>query len=346
MTTPPVRNSRDVDARFSRRSWLAGAGAVLAAVTGAGWLHRWAQTRASVFVARGQRYDGSLVGTIVAGLLATGLDPTRLRGQSVLLKPNMVEPLRTSPHMTTHPTVVLAVSEVFRRWGAVVTVGEAPGHIRDTESALYESRLGDALQSERIAFADLNYESSRWQPNRGRRTRLPGFWFPESVLTADLIVSLPKLKTHHWVGMTAALKNMYGTLPGLRYGWPKNVLHHAGIPESVVDINASLPRTITVVDAIDCMEGDGPILGSPKPLGALVMGCNLMAVDATCARMIGLNPERITYLASGEGRLGTVAESRIEQRGERWQDLATSFEILDYPHLTRLRDHSAAVRSS
>ena len=57
------------------------------------------------------------------------------------------------------------------------------------------------------------------------------------MVQADFVVSMPKLKTHHWVGMTASMKNFYGVLPGIKYGWPKNVLHHNGIPETVADIN-------------------------------------------------------------------------------------------------------------
>ena len=67
------------------------------------------------------------------------------RGKRVLLKPNMVEPSRKIPHMTTHPAVVVAAAEVFRGWGAQVTVGEAPGHVRDTEMALVESGIADAV---------------------------------------------------------------------------------------------------------------------------------------------------------------------------------------------------------
>lgn len=344
--TRPDRCPGEEAAGFDRRRWLAGAGATAAALAGAGLLRVWNGKRAAVFVARQPRYDASLTSTIVEGLLAVGIDPQGCRLKRVLLKPNLVEPIRTAPHMTTHPAVVVAVAEVFRRWGAHVVVGEAPGHMRDTQWALEESSLGPALRGERLDFADLNYEPSQWRRNRGHRTRLGGFWLPESVLAADLIVSLPKLKTHHWVGMTAAMKNMYGTLPGLRYGWPKNVLHHAGIPESVVDINATLPRTIAVVDAVECMEGDGPILGTPRRLGALVIGADPMAVDATCARLIGLQPARIPYLAAAEGRLGSTRETRIEQRGEPWQDLAAPFAILDEPHLRRLRSDPPAVRSS
>lgn len=133
------------------------------------------------------------------------------------------------------------------------------------------------------------------------------------------------------------MKNFYGVLPGIKYGWPKNVLHHNGIPQTVVDINASLPNTLAIVDGIDCMEGDGPILGSRKHMGLVVVGNNLPAVDATVARIMGLVPERIEYLNMAEGRLGPLANSLIDQRGEAWESVASPFEVLDEPHLQKLR---------
>ncbi len=217
---------------------------------------------------------------------------------------------------------MLAAAEVFRDWGAQVAVGEGPGHVRDTQMALLESGMQDALREAKLPFADFNYQESRAAANRGRLTKLDQFNFPSSVLEADLIVSMPKLKTHHWVGMTASMKNLYGTLPGTIYGWPKNVLHYAGIPQSVVDINASLPPTIAIVDGILCMEGDGPILGTPKPMGMILVGRNPTAVDATCARIIDIDPARIDYLALANGRLGPIADRDILQRGEPWQRTA------------------------
>src|SRR5262249_32802715 len=150
-------------------------------------------------------------------------------------------------------------------------------------------------------------------------------------------VSLPKLKTHHWQGMTAALKNMYGTLPGIVYGWPKNVLHHAIIPKTVVDINASLPKMIAVVDAIVGMEGDGPILGSSKTLGMVAVGTNATALDATCARVMGLAPERIPYLEIAQGFLGPLDDGSIVQRGQKWQELHSPFTMLDRPELREMQ---------
>jgi uncharacterized protein (DUF362 family) len=133
------------------------------------------------------------------------------------------------------------------------------------------------------------------------------------------------------------MKNLYGVIPGIKYGWPKNVLHHNGIPETVYDINASLPRTVAVVDGIECMEGDGPIMGSAKWMGLILVGANLPAVDATACRLMEVAPERVCYLDLAANRLGPIAERRITQRGEAWRPLASPFHLLDKPHLQSLR---------
>jgi uncharacterized protein (DUF362 family) len=322
---------------MNRRAWLVGCGAGVAGYAGLRILRRaWAKT-GTAFVARGQWYDGPLEQTIRDGLLATGFQPERISGKRVLLKPNLVEPTRKSPQMTTHPAMVAAAAAVFRGWGAHVAVGEGPGHVRDTELALDESGMYDALDSAGVEFADLNYEEVGWIENAGRASKLPGFWFPRTVIEADLIVSMPKMKTHHWVGFTASMKNLYGTIPGIKYGWPKNVLHHAGIPETVFDINASLPKSIAIVDGIVAMEGDGPIMGSAKLLGLVIVGTNPTAVDATVARLMGLAPERVPYLQLAADYLGPIEERLITQRGESLRGLISPFKIIDRPHLRALQ---------
>ena len=320
---------------LNRRTLLA-TGAAALTLGGSAVLRR-AKPRASVFIAKSQRYNADLTKTIRDGLLACGFTSENFRGKRVLLKPNLVEPSRNIPHMTTHPAVIIAAADVFRSLGASVSVGEAPGHVRDTQMALDESGVGAALEGSGVPFADLNYEEVAWRTNAGRFSKLAGLYFPRSVVEADFIVSMPKLKTHHWVGITASMKNLYGVLPGIKYGWPKNVLHHNVIPETVVDINCTLPRTLAIVDGIDCMEGDGPILGSLKHMGLLLIGGNLPAVDATAARIIGLEPSRISYLKLADGRLGPVADRLIEQRGEPWQAVASPFHVLDLKHLQQLR---------
>jgi uncharacterized protein (DUF362 family) len=77
---------------------------------------------------------------------------------------------------------------------------------------------------------------------------------------------MPKVKTHHWTGVTLSMKNMFGVVPGSRYGWPKNVLHWAGINESILDICATVRPHFVIADGIIAMEGDGPLNGTPKAL--------------------------------------------------------------------------------
>ncbi len=319
-----------------RRAFLI-AGSLAGAALSVPLLRRWRRPHAAVFVARNQRYDGDLVDTIRRGLIEVGFPHGTLRGKKVLLKPNMVEPHRSQPHMTTHPAMILAAAEVFRGWGAAVTVGEGPGHVRDTEMALVESGVQDALDTGKLPFADLNYDELAFTKNAGRASALDGFYFPRAVMESDLVVTMPKIKTHHWLGVTCAMKNLYGVIPGIRYGWPKNVLHYNGIPQTVFDINSSLPKTIAIVDGIHCMEGDGPIMGTMKPMGLVVVGRNPAAVDATVCRIMGVTPETIDYLQLAANRLGPIDDDLIHQRGEPWQPLVDPFHIIDTPYLERIR---------
>ena len=141
---------------------------------------------------------------------------------------------------------------------------------------------------------------------------------------------MPKLKTHHWAGVTLSMKNLFGVLPGMYYGWPKNVLHYAGIPESILDITASLRPHFAIADGIIGMEGDGPIMGTPRQMGVLVMGHNFPAVDATCSRLMGINPHKVKYLHTASNWLGPIHETNIQQRGEPIAHLRKDFALLDH----------------
>jgi uncharacterized protein (DUF362 family) len=256
----------------------------------------------------------------------------------VLLKPNLVEPTREAPQVNTHPALVRAVAEVFGRWRARdVFVAEGQGHCRDSELVLEQSGLGPMLDAEHIEFVDLNHDEVILVPNRLGCTQLAELGLPVTLRRADIIVSLPKMKTHHWAGVTLAMKNLFGVMPGVYYGWPKNVLHHAGIPGSILDINAAVRPHLAIVDGIIGMEGDGPIMGEPRHAGVLVMGTNFPAVDATAARLMGINPHRVAYLAEASGRLGPIAERHIHQRGEPIAPLVQDFRLLDHPSAAILR---------
>jgi uncharacterized protein (DUF362 family) len=118
-------------------------------------------------------------------------------------------------------------------------------------------------------------------------------------------------------------------MPGSFYGWPKNVLHHAGIEDCILDIHATVKPHFAIVDGIIGMEGDGPIMGTPKEAGVIVMGRNFPAVDATCARIMGINPHRVDYLAGASSRQGAIREENIRQHGETLSAVRTRFMLLD-----------------
>jgi uncharacterized protein (DUF362 family) len=325
---------------MKRRTFLTGAGVAVTAGLGAKLACDKAKrpALASVMIAGATSYDGDLEAIIRSGLREVGVGSGAIRGRSVLLKPNLVEPCSGAPHVNTHPAVVRAAAEVFRGWGARrVLVAEGPGHCRDAQLVLEQSGLDAVLAGSRLEFIDLNYDDIVLVPNRFGQTTLPHLALPSTLQQVDWIVSLPKMKTHHWAGVTLSMKNLFGIMPGIYYGWPKNVLHHAGIGRSILDINAAVKPHLAIVDGIVGMEGDGPIMGTPKHAGVLVMGTNLPAVDATCARLMKINPARVEYLAGASGRLGPIAEENIEQRGEPITALAQPFRLLDHPSLAALR---------
>jgi uncharacterized protein (DUF362 family) len=319
---------------MNRRNFLTGMGGLATIGMGARQVNEWNERslRAQVFIAKAACYEADLESIIVAGLSELGLSTSWAKGRSVLLKPNLVEPCRDSPQINTHPTVVRAAAEVFRRWGArEVIVAEGPGHCRDSQLVLDHSGLGGMLDESGLEFVDLNHDDITFVPNRFGATSLRELALPATLQRADLIVSIPKLKTHHLAGVTLSLKNFFGVMPGIIYGWPKNVLHHAGIDPSILDIAAAVRPHLAIVDGIIGMEGDGPIMGTPRHAGVLVMGTNLPAVDATCTRLMDINPWRIAYLAAASGRLGPIADRHIEQRGEAIKEMVQRFQLLDHP---------------
>ena len=161
-----------------------------------------------------------------------------------------------------------------------------------------------------------------------RASKLKQLYLPKTVLRSDFVVSMPKLKTHHWVGATLSLKNMFGIVPGCCYGWPKNILHWAGITPSILDINSTVRPDFAIVDGIVGMEGNGPIQGTPKASAVLILGDDPVAVDATTARVMGLEPERIDYLAKAGTLLGRLKLGKIQQLGESIAKVRTPFAVL------------------
>jgi uncharacterized protein (DUF362 family) len=140
------------------------------------------------------------------------------------------------------------------------------------------------------------------------------------------------MKTHHWAGATLSMKNLFGLVPGSIYGWPKNILHWSGIDECIADLQSLFPRQFCLVDGIEGMEGNGPILGTRNNPGVIVAGAHPPSVDATCCRIMQIIPEKIRYLQLAGRREGPAG---IEQIAERIDSVRTRFALI--PAFERLR---------
>jgi uncharacterized protein (DUF362 family) len=283
-----------------------------------------------VVVAKASSYQADLADVIRRGVRECGI---RVKGQRVLLKPNLVEFDSAKP-VNTHVAVVAAAVTVFEEMGAAqVLIGEGPGHRRDAY-----------FMAEQAGYTQIpGFEGRFVDLNRDDVTLVPGFagnreiYLPNTALSADLIVSVAKMKTHHWVGATLTMKNLFGLVPGSIYGWPKNYLHHQGIPTSIVGLNRIFRRTFGLVDGIVGMEGNGPIQGTARPANVLIMGPDLVAVDATACRIMGLDPDLMGYLQLA-ANLGHLSVEKIEERGESVSSVRTPFALLEEFRTLRLPD--------
>ncbi len=304
----------------SRRELLAAAAGLLPIACG----HAPA-TPSRVSIVKMESYSGDLVDAVRRMFREHALE---LAGKRVVVKPNLVEFDKTTC-INTHPAVVHAVCEAARAGGAAeVSIAEGPGHRRTTMELAEAAGYFDTIAGFEKRFTDLNLDDVSLRKIASPESKLREIYLPHTILSADLVISVPKMKTHHWVGATLAMKNFFGVVPGAVYGWPKNVLHWAGIDECIVDLHGMVPKTFAVVDGIVGMEGNGPIQGKPKHVGVLVAGVDLPAVDATCCRVMGIDPDRVVYIAQTQ-------RGKIEQIGESIASVHTNFELI--PEFKRVR---------
>ncbi len=281
--------------------------------------------RSRVAILREENYSQRIGEALLAGLQ---LFPLYVHGKNVVLKPNLVDYIPGSA-INTHPLLVAAATECFRRLGAnKVVVAEGPGHQRDTQLVLSQSGYAPILRDNEIRFIDLNRDELVQVNLRASYTRMKRLWLPKTVVQADFLVSMPKVKTHHWSGVTLSMKNMFGVVPGSRYGWPKNILHWSGIQQSILDICSTVPVHFVIADAIMAMEGNGPLNGTPRPLGSIVLADDPVAVDATCARLMGLEPGRVVHIREAAKFLGNSSPTLIDQVGEMLRSPDLPFQVV------------------
>ena len=223
-----------------------------------------------------------------SGLLAADA----VRGKRVLVKPNLLTDRTPDEAVTTHPDVLRPVLRHLKAAGADVSVGDSPASTANLRSVLAKSGLGAVCDEEGVPF--VSFEGGGVQ-----NFTEDGFSFSlaRSVVEADLVVNLPKVKSHSLTKLTAAVKNLYGAVPG----YSKTTLHRLYPKPAVFGrlLNAIwkvLPPSVSIADGIVGMEGQGPANGRPIRLGFLAASADPFALDGALCRVLHINPDSVPYL--------------------------------------------------
>ncbi len=264
-------------------------------------------------------------------------------GDVVLIKPNVHGPHPPEDHITTDPRLVAAVVKLCKKAKAKeVLVGEAPSLTGGTMFCFEISGMKDAVEGAGARIVDLETdEYVSMEIPQGKI--LKSIERPKTLAECDVLISMPVMKTHHGTKITGSLKNMMGTLN--RAG--KNLIHRIGLYEAIADINKSRKPDLVVADMLVAMEGMGPIAGRTVtplpdgtvwtreivggilvPLDLIVASKDPVANDATCARIMKVNPEEVDHLRFAyEHGLGNIQADQIEIRGKQIAEVARAFKL-------------------
>lgn len=249
-------------------------------------------------------YESPALAAAVEDIFANSAAAASLSAQSrVLLKPNLLAKHAPEKAVTTHPAVVAAVCAALCRRGVRhITLADSPGgqYTPGAMRAIYRtSGLAEACERYGAAL----YTDCNALPRKTQGLRVREFNLIEPVHEADFIIDLPKVKTHVMTGMSCAVKNLFGTIPGLQ----KAELHmrfpeKEAFGEMLVDLCEAVRPNLVIADGILAMEGDGPAGGVPRALGLVLGGEDAYTLDLAVCRLMRLPARRVPYLAAAMAR--------------------------------------------
>lgn len=212
-------------------------------------------------------------------------------GQRVLLKPNLVRPVPPERAVCTHPTVVAAVARLVVEAGGHPVIVESPGGPYSEGVLRSFYRKTEMVWAAEAGGAELNYDVEAVQVSHPDAQLLHRLDLVKPLTEVDVVINLPKLKTHNLTGLTMAVKNLFGLVPGaLKIGYHAKMQERERFAHGLLDIYTYVRPALNLMDAVVAMEGDGPSGGDPRPMGALVAGADSLAVDVAGAALVGFEP--------------------------------------------------------
>ena len=256
-------------------------------------------------------------------------------GMCIAIKANLVSFLKPEKAATTHPALLCELVRMLAERGADVVVGDSPGGLY---TAAFVNRVYAATGMKAVEQAGgrLNHNFEEKDTEYSDAKVCKRFRYTAWLDEADVIIDFCKLKTHGMMAMTCGVKNMFGVIPGtmkpeyhFRYPDPRD------FARMIVDLNEYFKPRLTIVDAVECMEGNGPTGGAPRHMGALVAGENPHMVDLVCAELIGLKREDVPTLEAALER-GLIPENIEELSIHGDMD---AFAIKDFQRIVTGNSH-------
>jgi uncharacterized protein (DUF362 family)/Pyruvate/2-oxoacid:ferredoxin oxidoreductase delta subunit len=276
--------------------------------------------RSIVFLASCRDYDPDLVTAVVREGLER-LDASQVAedcirsGHPVLLKPNMLRPSPVERGVTTHPSVFSAVAGYFKETGAPIAFGDSPNGVFRQEDTARQCGLLAAAEALGIPSVSFDAGENVMYPQGVQNRR---FRIARAVLDAGALINLPKLKSHSLTRITAAMKNVFGVIPGaLKAEYHVKHPDAEGFSRMIADLNGLVKSRLVVMDAVKAMEGNGPASGDIVDLGLILFSDDPVAADAVACRIIGVDPMSIPMIRlAEEAGTGNAAAAHIDLQGE------------------------------
>lgn len=237
------------------------------------------------------------------------------KGDTVLIKPNILLAKKPEEAITTHPAVIEAIINAVKEAGAIPLVGDSPGGLVGRVIKHWKI-TGIEEVCNRLDVEILNFESSGVYE---RKINGNHYHIAKPVLDVDFIINVPKIKTHGLTLFTCAIKNMYGTVPGLtKVNYHKYAPKPSDFASLVVDIYSLSKPGLNIVDGIIGMDGSGPSAGNPKELGMILASNDGVALDSYICYILGKDPMKVsTNKIAYERGLGEAKIDEIKVLGHQ-----------------------------
>ncbi|MBR4905450.1 MAG: DUF362 domain-containing protein [Clostridia bacterium] len=250
-------------------------------------------------------------------------------GMRIGIKANLVTGAKPEKAVTTHPTLLATLTRFLKARGASVVIGDSPGNLYNA-SVLNRVYALSGLSEAEEAGAELNHDFSEKDGFHADAVQAKRFTYTGWLDSCDAIINFCKLKSHGMMSLSAAAKNLFGTIPGTmkpeyHYRFP----NPNDFADMIVDLDEYWKPVLHICDAVTAMEGNGPTQGTPKHVGCLIASKNPHRLDVLAATLIGLEPKDVPTIAAAVRRnLTPESVDEIEIAGDWKAFLQDDFEII------------------